>query len=121
MSAACTVGDALNDPRLQQAFGDAIEGALAFGFQGNNQPPEGHWLWRFWNIGRAEGVKADAGAAPERSVQGLTTEECTAMFIGLLTSDSKGEAPSEMFALIARDIERNCAKRWGFKLVGAAA
>lgn len=57
----------LDTPRLQQLFGDAIEGALAFGFQGNNPPPEGHWLWRFWNIGRAEATKAAAlsTAAPE--------------------------------------------------------
>ena len=44
----------LDNPRLQALFSDAIEGALAFGFQGNNRPPEGHWLWRFWNIGNAE-------------------------------------------------------------------
>lgn len=56
----------LDDPRLQQLFGDAIEGALAFGFQGNNQPPEGHWLWRFWNIGRAEAA-APRSAAPDLS------------------------------------------------------
>lgn len=34
---------------------DAIVGALAFGKQGRNPPPEGHWLQRFWDIGRAEG------------------------------------------------------------------
>ena len=48
----------LDDPRLQQAFGDAIEGALAFGYQQNNKPPVGHWLNRFWNIGSAEAEKA---------------------------------------------------------------
>ena len=49
----------LDDPKLQQLFGDAIEGALAFGFQGNNAPPAGHWLQRFWDIGNAERMKAD--------------------------------------------------------------
>ena len=44
----------LENPRLQKLFGDCIEGALAFGFQGTNPPPDGHWLWRFWNIGFAE-------------------------------------------------------------------
>lgn len=52
--------DPLNNPRLQQLFGDAIEGALGFGFLGNNKPPEGHWLQRFWNIGRAEAEKISA-------------------------------------------------------------
>jgi hypothetical protein len=51
---------ALDDPKLQKVFGDAIEGALAFGLQQNNKPPEGHWLWRFWNIGAAEARKAAA-------------------------------------------------------------
>ena len=35
---------------------DVIEGAMAFGYQGNSQPPEGHWAKRFWDFGRAEGV-----------------------------------------------------------------
>lgn len=34
---------------------DAIVGALAFGKQGRNPPPDGHWLQHFWDIGRAEG------------------------------------------------------------------
>lgn len=35
---------------------DCISGAIAFGYQGNNQPPADHWANRFWNLGRAEGV-----------------------------------------------------------------
>lgn len=35
---------------------DVIAGAVAFGYQNSNQPPEGHWANRFWNMGRAEGV-----------------------------------------------------------------
>ncbi|SDG90256.1 hypothetical protein [Pseudomonas abietaniphila] len=35
---------------------DLIAGAIALGYQGNNQPPGDHWAKRFWNIGRAEGV-----------------------------------------------------------------
>jgi hypothetical protein len=52
----------LDDPHLQQLFGDAIEGALALGFQGTNAPPPGHWLQRFWDIGRAEATKAAPAA-----------------------------------------------------------
>jgi hypothetical protein len=52
----------LDDPHLQELFGDCIEGALAFGYQGSNEPPEGHWLWRFWNIGRAEAAAPPAPA-----------------------------------------------------------
>lgn len=34
---------------------DSITGAMAFGFQGVNPPPESHWGKQFWDIGRAEG------------------------------------------------------------------
>lgn len=34
---------------------DAATGAMAFGYQNTNPPPEGHWAQRFWDIGRAEG------------------------------------------------------------------
>jgi len=33
---------------------DCAVGAIAFGSQGNNQPPAGHWGQRFWDIGRGE-------------------------------------------------------------------
>lgn len=35
---------------------DLIAGAIALGYQGNNQPPVDHWANRFWNLGRTEGV-----------------------------------------------------------------
>lgn len=35
---------------------DSIAGAMTFGYQNSNPPPEGHWLTRFWDIGRAEGA-----------------------------------------------------------------
>lgn len=33
---------------------DAIVGALAFGRQNRNPPPDGHWAQQFWEIGREE-------------------------------------------------------------------
>lgn len=47
----CIDGDNL----YKQDLCDCIAGALAFGKQGRNLPPEGHWLRRFWDLGRAEG------------------------------------------------------------------
>jgi hypothetical protein len=35
---------------------NAIIGAMAFGKQNGNPPPEGHWGKEFWDIGRAEGA-----------------------------------------------------------------
>ncbi|KTT19103.1 hypothetical protein [Pseudomonas parafulva] len=44
---------------------DAIIGAMAFGKQNNNPPPDGHWVKEFWDVGRAE------GALQEELVQAL--------------------------------------------------
>jgi hypothetical protein len=54
----------LDDPRLQVLFSDAISGALAFGAQNTNPPPAGHWLERFWQMGRAELSEAAPAAGP---------------------------------------------------------
>ncbi|MCE0926007.1 hypothetical protein [Pseudomonas monteilii] len=40
----------------KQGVCDVAVGAMAAGKQNNNQPPEGHWGQRFWDIGRAEGA-----------------------------------------------------------------
>lgn len=51
------------DPQgIRATVADAITGALAFGAQGVNQPPEGHWLAPFWNAARAD------KAAPQPAV-----------------------------------------------------
>ncbi|RWU21259.1 hypothetical protein DM813_18900 [Pseudomonas alkylphenolica] len=43
---------------------DSILGALAFGKQNINPPPQGHWCREFWDIGRAEGaMQEDLGEA----------------------------------------------------------
>lgn len=75
------VGDSpqrpLDDPRLQALFGDAIEGALALGYQASSPPPTGHWLQRFWDIGNAErgqtarNVEPAAGCALVDAVNSL--------------------------------------------------
>jgi 7-keto-8-aminopelargonate synthetase-like enzyme len=39
---------------------DSIAGAMAFGYQNTNHPPEGHWAKRFWDMGRAEGEMREA-------------------------------------------------------------
>lgn len=58
LASAPAAGDALADPALQKLFGEAITGALAFGAQGVNPPPEGHWLAPFWNMARADAALA---------------------------------------------------------------
>jgi hypothetical protein len=67
-SPASTTTKPLDDPRLQQIFGDAIEGALALGFQNSNPPPPGHWLQRFWNIGRSEASRVAPAAIAEEVI-----------------------------------------------------
>ena len=50
----------LDDPRLQELFSNAIDGALTLGYQNSSPPPEGHWLARFWNMGRQAATPAPA-------------------------------------------------------------
>ncbi len=44
------------DNAYKRGICDVAVGAMAAGKQNNNQPPEGHWGQRFWDIGRAEGA-----------------------------------------------------------------
>lgn len=49
------------DPQgIRTLVADAITGALAFGAQGKNPPPSGHWLAPFWNAARADRSQADS-------------------------------------------------------------
>ena len=43
---------------------DAVKGAIAFGQQDTNLPPDGHWLVEFWEIGRKLAAPQPAVAAP---------------------------------------------------------
>ncbi|WP_264313127.1 hypothetical protein [Pseudomonas putida] len=44
------------DNAYKRGICDVAVGAMAAGKQNYNQPPEGHWGQRFWDIGRAEGA-----------------------------------------------------------------
>jgi len=49
----------LDPAGIRALTADAITGALAFGYQGVNPPPDGdHWLAPFWEIGRESADKA---------------------------------------------------------------
>lgn len=43
----------LDDPRLQELFSSAIDGALTYGYQECEPAPAGHWLEFWWQKGRA--------------------------------------------------------------------
>ncbi|SEJ56851.1 hypothetical protein SAMN05216201_11121 [Pseudomonas linyingensis] len=45
---------------------DCIVGAMALGYQNANPPPTGHWLGQFWDIGQAEGRRAEQDQAQIR-------------------------------------------------------
>ncbi|WP_010486843.1 hypothetical protein [Pseudomonas sp. S9] len=45
--------------QYKQDLIDCIIGAMAFGFQNTNPPPEGHWGKQFWGIGREEGKRQE--------------------------------------------------------------
>ncbi|WP_312781683.1 hypothetical protein [Acidovorax temperans] len=53
------------DPQgIRAIVADAITGALAFGAQGANPPPEGHWLTPFWGMAREEAMRTQPAPAP---------------------------------------------------------
>ena len=60
------------DPQgIRATVADAITGALAFGAQGTNAPPDGHWLAPFWAAARAE---REAAPQPSPTAQGCTLD-----------------------------------------------
>lgn len=73
---------------------DAIMGTLAFGAQGNNRPPEGHWLTPFWEAAHAE-VAARARLAPAAQEAEPT---------GCRISDPDGETSTKTALEIADDL-----------------
>jgi hypothetical protein len=42
----------LESPRLQEIFSTVIDGAHACGYRGDRPPPDGHWLHKFWLLGK---------------------------------------------------------------------
>jgi hypothetical protein len=68
----------LDDQRLQGLFSDAISGALAFGAQNTNPPPAGHWLERFWQMGRAERALSEATPPAPEAPTPLKLQTCPA-------------------------------------------
>ncbi|AHC82484.1 hypothetical protein X970_10720 [Pseudomonas monteilii SB3101] len=54
---------------------DVIIGAMAFGKQNSNPPPEGHWGKEFWDIGRAEGEQRDELVAALENLVAVTTPD----------------------------------------------
>jgi hypothetical protein len=62
---------------------ECIAGAMAFGYQNSNVPPEGHWAKRFWDIGRAEGAaREDLTAALKLNRENLHACQATIHLCG---------------------------------------
>ncbi|WP_426304068.1 hypothetical protein ACN9MJ_13720 [Acidovorax facilis] len=58
------------DPQgIRSRVAEAITGALAFGAQGKNPPPSGHWLAPFWNAARADRPQTDSVLTFQQRVQ----------------------------------------------------
>lgn len=62
---------------------DSITGAMAFGYQNTNPPPEGHWAKRFWDMGRAEGeMREGLTAALKMNRENLRACQATIHYAG---------------------------------------
>jgi hypothetical protein len=89
----------LDDPRLQGLFSDAISGALAFGAQNTNPPPAGHWLERFWQMGRDE--RALSEAAPP-AAEPPSTPEMAALWQKICSPLTGDEFQRHVTAILLR-------------------
>lgn len=67
---------------IRAAVSNAVIGALAFGAQGTNPPPEGHWLATFWQMARAERElpAIDSSVAVGNLIYALNTWKATTPF-----------------------------------------
>ncbi len=65
----------LDDPRLQELFGWAIDGAMAQGAADECPPPAGHWLTAWWERGRALAAQAAAAHAQQPAQPAALTDE----------------------------------------------
>jgi hypothetical protein len=69
---------ALDDPDWQEKFSAAIMGAMAFGAENVKQPPAGHWLAQWWDLGRLHAARAAAPAPVAGSAEPVATVVATA-------------------------------------------
>ncbi len=95
----------LDDPRLQELFSAAIDGALTSGYQGGLPAPAGHWLEYWCNKGAA--VRAGDQAV---RVQPLSEGRCIE-----LLKFGPDSVP------MVRTIQRDCAEAWGLQLTNQEA
>lgn len=95
----------------------AIDGAIAFGMQGIKEPPEGHWLTEYWDIGRKLAAQpvAQEPAALLRNAETMARTGASAMHIVELirahvapTDAAAGNEPAGRFS-------RNEAREEGYR------
>jgi len=86
---------------------EAIDGAIAFGYQNTNPPPsDDHWLTPYWKIGRQQAelevraARSDAAQAPEgwrlvptkhKGHAGLTHAMMRAFYAAFEANDQRGD------------------------------
>jgi hypothetical protein len=71
------------DNAYKRDLSELIAGAIALGYQGNNQPPAEHWANRFWNLGRTEGVmREELTAALKLNRENLRACQATIHYAG---------------------------------------
>ena len=72
--AVITSGVTTDFPAFHEPTASAIVGAMAFGYQGSNEPPEGHWLTEFHQRGVADAQKDAEIARASRAADLLVIE-----------------------------------------------
>jgi hypothetical protein len=84
---------------IRARVADAITGALAFGAQGSNFPPPGHWLTPFWEAARAD---AAARSVAQTDLPFATVEQvCKALTkLGVSLPESNAECAARADELV---------------------
>ncbi|NIF51440.1 hypothetical protein [Burkholderia sp. Ax-1724] len=85
---------------------EAIDGAIAFGYQNTNAPPsDDHWLAPFWKIGRKQ-AELEASAAPEAHADAAPVTDAVATIQTLMLDWINVKAGAEAKAVWNRIEEK---------------
>ena len=96
------------DPQgIRAVVADAITGALAFGAQGANPPPEGHWLTPFWEMAREEAM---------RTKPALLSRDTLYLLRRLLSNQhtlTSSEFRAELEKIVGEAYQQEAQEPWG--------
>ena len=111
MPAQCSYSIDADPQGIRAMVADAITGALAFGAQGANPPPVGHWLAPFWNAARADHTQR--GSALEDAARYRHLHDCNSGSLAVMQITGTGEDDWHILTEDAADAAIDAARKQG--------